>query len=92
MIQDCRMLDREQSRLDEALRKDLRAILQGRDASGLVEAAKDDVLSEQADIPTLQRLMNLVLLKVHHDEIMSAHPSQIQGSDLDDATPVHRAC
>lgn len=92
MIQDCRMLDREQSRLDEALRKDLRAILQGRDASGLVEAAKDDVLSEQADIPTLQRLMNLVLLKVHHDEIMSAHPSQIQGSNLDDATPVHRAC
>ncbi len=92
MIQDCRMLDREQGRLDEALRKDLRAILQGRDASGLVEAAKDDVLSEQADIPTLQRLMNLVLLKVHHDEIMSAHPSQIQGSDLDDATPVHRAC
>lgn len=92
MIQDCRMLDREQGRLDEALRKDLRAILQGRDASGLVEAAKDDVLSEQADIPTLQRLMNLVLLKVHHDEIMSAHPSQIQGSNLDDATPVHRAC
>ncbi len=92
MIQECRMLDREQGRLDEALRKDLRAILQGRDAAGFVEAAKDDVLNEQADIPTLQRLMNLVLLKVHHDEIMSAHPSQTQGSNLDEATPVHRAC
>jgi len=91
MIQDCRMLDREQGRLDETLRKDLRAILQGRDAARFVEAAKDDVLSEQADIPTLQRLMNLVLLKVHHDEIMSAQPTQIQGSGLDDAAPVHRA-
>ena len=91
MVQDCSILDREQSTLDDTLRKALRVILQGQDAVRFVEDATQEVLHERADIATLQRLMNLVLLKVYHEEVMTTKPSGIQRSDRDDAAPVYRA-
>jgi hypothetical protein len=91
LVHDCSMLDREQSSLDETQRKALRVILQGQDAARFVESAKEDVLRELADIPTLKRLMNLVLLKVYHDEVSTAQPSDNQRSNLDDAASVYRA-
>ena len=91
LIDDCSMLDLEQASLDETKRKALRAILQGQDAARTVVATKDDVIHERADIPTLQRLMNLVLFKVHLDEVADAHPSDIQRSNLHDTAPVYRA-
>jgi hypothetical protein len=91
LVHDCGVLDREQDSLDEPQRKALRVILQGQDAARFVEAAKADVLHERADLPTLQRLMNLVLLKVHHDEVAASQPSAIQRSNRDDAAPVYRA-
>jgi hypothetical protein len=91
LINDCSILDREQSLLDEKQRKALRVILQGRDAVGFAKAAKEDVMQERADIITLQRLMNLVLFKVHHDEVAAADSNDNQRSYLDDATPVYRA-
>jgi hypothetical protein len=48
-------------------------------------------MKERADITTLQRLMNLVLFKVHHDEVAATDSNNSQRSDLDDATPVYRA-
>jgi hypothetical protein len=91
LINDCSILDREQSLLDEKQRKALRVILQGRDAVGFAKAAKEDVMQERADIITLQRLMNLVLFKVHHDEVAATDSNDNQRSYLDDATPVYRA-
>ncbi len=91
LVSDCSMLDREQSSLDESQRKALRVILQGQDAARFVEAAKEDVLHERADIPTLQRLMNLVLFKVSHDDLTATKLSDNQGSVSDDAAPVYRA-
>jgi hypothetical protein len=90
LIHDCGLLDREQGTLDENQRKALRVILQGQDAARFVEAAKEDVLHERADIPTLKRLINLVLFKVHYDEAAAKEPSDNQGRDFDDAAPVHR--
>jgi hypothetical protein len=91
LVHDCSILDREQSSMDETQRKALRVILQGQDAARFVEVAKEDVLHERADIPTLQRLMNLVLFKVYHDEVKASPQSDIQRSDRDDAAPVYRA-
>jgi hypothetical protein len=91
MVQDCRSLDLEQEPLDETQRKALRVLLQGQDATRFVEAVKEDVLHEKADIQTLQRLMNLLLFKVSHDQHSFAQESKTQRSNLDDPTPVYRA-
>lgn len=91
LAQDCSALDREQAPLDEPHRKALRVILQGQEAFRFVAAAKEDVLHERADIPTLQRLMNLILLKVSIDEVAAAQQSDRQRSVPDDAAPVYRA-
>ncbi len=90
MAQDCSIFDREQNILDEKQRKALRVILQGQDAVRFVEAAQKDVIREQADIPTLLRLMNLVLFKVYHDEVAASQPSDNQGSNPNDKAPVYR--
>ena len=91
LIHDCSKLDRNESSLDDSQRNALRVILQGQDAAGFVETAKEDVLSERADNSTLQRLMNLLLFKVHHDQIEPIRPSENHGSDCDDTSPVYRA-
>jgi hypothetical protein len=91
LVKDCNELDREQGTLDEPLRKALRVILNGLGATRFVETAKDDVLSERADIPTLQRLINLLLFKVHHDNVTAKQFPDIQRSVPDDAAPVYRA-
>jgi hypothetical protein len=84
---DCRSLDREP---DEALRTALRAVLQGQDAARCVEAATDDVLHERVDISTLKRLMNLLLLTVHHDQVSSTQLFENQRSAQDDTASVYR--
>ncbi len=68
LIEDCRAFDREPLVMDELQRTALRDILQGQDAARFVENATEDVLHERADIPTLQRLMNLIVLKVYQDQ------------------------
>jgi hypothetical protein len=90
LAQDCHQLDREQALLDEKLRKALSVVLQGGAGGRFVEAAQEDILHERADIPTLKRLMNLILLKVYHDEVTAVQQADKQRSDLD-ATPVYRA-
>ncbi|MBT0666150.1 hypothetical protein KI809_17705 [Geobacter pelophilus] len=91
LLQDCRLLDREQSSLDESQRNALRAILHGHDAGSFVESATEDVMHERADIATLQRLMNLVLFKVCHDEAATREETGKQRRYADDAAPVYRA-
>ncbi len=88
---ECSRFERGPGELAEAQRKAVRVILQGRDAAGFVEAATRDVLDERADISTLKRLMNLVLLKVHHDQAAAAAASGTQQRSPDDAASVYRA-
>jgi len=83
---DCRVLDQQAAELDEPLRKALMLTQQGQGAVQFLDAAREDILQEQADIPTLQRLVNLLLVKVFHD----AQPAGAQRSVLDVA-PVYRA-
>lgn len=91
LLQDCSAFDREQGSLDESQRKALRVVLQGQDAARFVESAKEDVLHERADISTLQRLMNLLLFTVHHDEKADTQSADIQRSNPDATAPVYRA-
>ncbi len=91
LLQDCTMLDREQNSPDEPHCTALRAILQGEDAARFVAAVKEDVLHERADITTLQRMMNLILLKVSLDQRTDTHKSDNQRSTPDDAASVYRA-
>jgi hypothetical protein len=91
LLHDCSTLDRAQSKLDDSQRKALRVILQGQEAARFVMTAKEDVVHEQADTVTLQRLMNLLLFNVHHDHSMNRSQFDNQGSNRDDAAPVYRA-
>jgi hypothetical protein len=90
LADECSMLDREHSSLNEEMRKALLVILMGQKAFRFVEIAKDDVMHDRADIPTLKCLMNLILLKVYHDETAAAQSTEKQRSDLDVA-PIYRA-
>ncbi len=90
LAEESSILDREPVTLDEKLRKALQLVRQGQEACRFVELAKEDILHERADIPTLKRLMNLILLKVYHDEAAAAHSIDRQRSDRDDAS-VYRA-
>ena len=84
---ECARLDRQAAELDEPLRKALLLVLQGQSVDQFLVAVRQDILLEQADIPTLQRLMNLLLLKVHHDQ----QQAMTRRSELDAAAPVYRA-
>ncbi|NVN98870.1 MAG: hypothetical protein HXX17_06050 [Geobacteraceae bacterium] len=91
LAEDCRKFDMESATLDPALRKGLRVILQGRSAAEFITTVKEDILNNSADINTLQRLMNLLLLNVSRDEAASTKSSESQRSDRYDAAPVYRA-
>ncbi len=84
---ECGQLDRQAAELDEPLRKALLLILQGQGVDQFLAAVRQDILQEQADIPTLQRLMNLLLVKVYHDQQLS----MAGRSEPDAAAPVYRA-
>jgi hypothetical protein len=90
LAQDCSRLDRELDQMDENQRKAMNVILQGQDAERFIKTAKNEVLHEQADISTLQRLMNLVLFMVHHGQATALHSTENQRSDRNGA-PVYRA-
>lgn len=83
----CRALDQQADQLGDPVRKALRLILQGQGVDQLLKVIRQDILQEQADIPALQRLINLILVKIHHDQQQSI----IQRSDRDAAAPVYRA-
>ncbi|MEI6827524.1 MAG: hypothetical protein WCK54_18160 [Desulfuromonadales bacterium] len=85
--QECSELVREP---DEPLRSALQAVMQGHDAAHFVTVATGDVLSEQADVSTLKRLMNLLLLTVHHGQVSSTQVSENPRSVQNDTAPVYR--
>jgi hypothetical protein len=88
--EECRRLDQESPGLDDEVRKALRFTLQGQGAARFLASIKEDVLLEQADVTSLQRLMNLILLTVSNDEQQIAQESNAIRSGQEDAPPVHR--
>ena len=87
---ECGRLDQESSGLDDEVRKALRFTLQGQGAARFLASIKEDVLLEKADVGSLQRLMNLILLTVSNNERQIAEESNVARSDQEDAAPVHR--
>lgn len=87
----CRTLDKEAAQSGGAFRTALRLALHDRSVDEFMTAIRQDTLNEQLDLPTLHRLMNLLLLKVWHDEQMQAAPEDGRKDMQDDATPVYRA-
>lgn len=86
----CRLLDREAAASDEIFRTTLRLVLHDRSAAAFVDDIRDDVLHERLAPAPLRRLINLVLLKVWHDEHHATAPT-CRMDGLNDATPVYRA-
>ncbi len=84
----CRSLDREENCADDALRAALRFTLEGEGSAEFLDKVRDDLLNDQADITTLQRVVNLMLLTVYRDGKQMADEAR---SYEDDATPIHRA-
>jgi hypothetical protein len=84
-------IDREQCRLDDETRRALRSVLQDQDMIGLVQRCTPDLLNDQADLRTLQRLANLLLLTVHIEQQQSLQPINTARSEDDHAASVHRA-
>jgi hypothetical protein len=87
----CRKHFQDRSGMDQPVRKALAFTLQGQGSALFLERIKKGVLAEQADIPTLQKLMNLVLLTVHCEEIRTRDESTSKRSHENYATPIHRA-
>jgi len=87
---ECRRLDQEPVVMDDGVRKALRFTLQGQGAARFLESVKGAVLREQADITSLQRLMNLILLTVSCNEQQIAQESNDIRSCQEHAAPVHR--
>ncbi|GFE60492.1 hypothetical protein [Geobacter sp. AOG2] len=87
---ECRRFGQESAMLDDGVRKALRFTLQGQDAARFLETVKESVLLEQADITSLQRLMNLILLTVSCEEKQITQESNDIGGCQEHATPVHR--
>lgn len=91
LADECRLLDQEPYELSEPQRKALRFALQGQGALSFLDRIRQDVLHEQADLPTLKRLMNLILLTVHRGGNRAAAEINDTRGYQDDATPIHRA-
>ena len=77
--------------LDDLQRQALNALTQGGSAGLFLEECTKDILEEDADIPTLKRLMNLVLFMAHHDADSAMKSKDTQRSSQHDAASVHRA-
>ncbi|BCS53371.1 hypothetical protein [Geobacter sp. SVR] len=90
LADSCRQMDREGEGLPEPVRVALRHLLRGASAEALLEQGREAMLGEHPDRETLQRLMNLFLITVHHDELTDNHTEQGEAR-YDDAASIHRA-
>jgi hypothetical protein len=88
--ESCRLMELDAARGDADLRQALAAILPGRQGGELLRRARRELLEERGDDATLRRVMNLLLLGVHHEERRSAPHTTTRSESIDEA-PVHRA-
>mgnify|MGYP000997874553 CR=1 FL=1 len=88
--ESCRSLDTEDGSLDEECRRGLRSILHGESAESFIGRARDEIVNEGADIVTLRKSINLMLLVAGRDERGFASETAGSGSRYDTAS-VYRA-
>jgi len=84
-------LDREQAELDNETRRAFRSLLQGQSAAELLERVKTDLLADRADLSTLRRLANLILVTVHAEQRETGRQATSGRSECNAAAPVYRA-
>ena len=90
LLQDaCCAMDRDAAVLDESLRTALNLTLLGRSAGRFMAEIRRELLDERIELSALRRLMNLLLLKVHHDGVSSEE--KLRKDMQNDAAPVYRA-
>jgi len=63
------------ARQDDQMRQALRHTLRGMDTASFLSGISEDIMQERANVPDLQTVMNLILLKVHHEESESGRES-----------------
>lgn len=83
LVEQCSRLEQQADRLDQEQRRALQMVLQGQDARQFLGTVRQDLLQERADIPTLQRTINLLLVKLHHDHQSSRQLSGTERSQAD---------
>ena len=83
LVEQCSRLEQQADRLDQEQRRALQMVLQGQDARQFLGTVRQDLLQERADIPTLQRTINLLLVKLHHDHQSSRRLSGTERSQAD---------
>lgn len=87
--QQCIKLEQQADQLDQEQRHALQMALQGQSAGQFLQAVREELIHEQADIPTLQRTVNLLLVKLHHDYQISRRSSGVERGQANAAASVY---
>lgn len=86
----CRQLNRSECQMDEQVGKALRLTLQDQDAEQFLGGLREEILTAQAPLPIVQRLINLLLITIYHDAQQGTAPSLPSG-EAEHAAPVYQA-
>jgi hypothetical protein len=67
--EDCLQADMRSAGLDEQTGEALRSVLGGMGAADFLRKVKRDLLEERLPAETLRRVINLVIVTIHHDTV-----------------------
>ena len=79
---DLQRLDQAACLGDKAMLEALKYNLNGQSASNFLKNIKRDLLAEELDIETLQRLINLLIFSIHRDQARAARALQPPGRKM----------
>lgn len=88
---DLQRLDQAACLGDNAMLEALKYNLNGQSASNFLKNIKRGLLTEELDIETLQRLINLLIFSIHRDQARAERALQAPRMADESSTPVHRA-
>jgi hypothetical protein len=98
IVESLEYLERDLQRLDQAacigdnaIIEALKYNLQGQSAGNFLKNIKRDLLAEELDIESLQRLINLLIFSIHRDQTRAEQALQASRTEDESSTPVHRA-
>ena len=69
--EDCLQADLRSTRLDEKTGAALGSVLEGKGAADFLRSVKRDLLEERLPIGALLKLINLVIVTIHHDTVQA---------------------
>jgi hypothetical protein len=88
---DLQLLDQAACIGDNTTLENLKYNLHGQSASNFLKSIKRDLLADELDIETLQRLINLLIFSIHRDQARAERVLQAARTENESTTPVHRA-